>query len=146
MFATRPAFVARTLVRRAAAPAASHAPAASASAFAARLKKSTNITGLDVNPAPLAELEARYTKTLALLTTLPEQSVYRQATTALTQQRLTIVEEARKQADAAKANPEQLESIYAEAEAKLDAGQLEQVLEQAVAEYRLAAKMIDWKA
>ncbi|SNX85811.1 uncharacterized protein MEPE_04520 [Melanopsichium pennsylvanicum] len=144
MFATRPTALIRTLVRSAATPSASLAP--SSSVFAARLKKSTNITGLEVSSSPLHELESRYTKTLSLLSTLPENSVYRQATSALTQNRLNIVEAARKEVDAVKGNAEQVEQVYEKAEQQLDAGQLEQVLEQAVAEYRLSAKMVDWKA
>lgn len=145
MLASRPVSFARSLMRFAATPSPSLAPA-SASAFAARLKKSTNITGLEVSDSPLSELEARYTKTLSLLSTLPESSVYRQATTALTQHRLNIVQSAFNQANAVKNNPEQVEAVYETAEQQLDAGQLEQVLEQAVAEYKLAAKMVDWKA
>ncbi|CDW96592.1 hypothetical protein [Sporisorium scitamineum] len=144
MFVTRPVTLSRTLTRFAATPSSSLA--SSSTAFAARLKKSTNITGLDVSTSPLAELESRFSKTLSLLTTLPESSVYRQATTALTQQRLDVVAKFSKQADAVKTNAEQLESLYRQAEEELDAGQLEQVLEQAVAEYRLAAKMVGWKA
>ncbi|SPO29515.1 uncharacterized protein UTRI_04752_B [Ustilago trichophora] len=146
MFPTRPAPIFRTLLRQyAATPSPSLAPA-SASAFAARLKKSTNITGLQVSPAPLSELESKYTQTLSLLSSFPENSVYKQATTALTQHRLSIVQAAKQQADAVKTNPEQVEAIYENAEQQLDAGQLEQVLEQAVAEFRLAAKMVDWKS
>lgn len=130
-------------MRFAATPSAS---VASGTAFAARLKKSTNITGLNVSGSPLSELESRYTKTLSLLSTLPESSVYRQATTALTQQRLDIVAKFSNDAKAIQSEPELLEALYERAEQELDAGQLEQVLEQAVAEYRLAAKMIDWKA
>ncbi|KAJ1023130.1 hypothetical protein NDA16_003283 [Ustilago loliicola] len=144
MFVSRTNLMSRSLRRLAATPAPSHAP--SSATFAARLKKSTNITGLDVSTSPLAELQSRYSKTLSLLTTFPESSVYRQATTALTQQRLDIVSKAAKEADAVKNNADQLEQVYEKAEQELDAGQLEQVLEQAVAEYRLAAKMVDWKA
>lgn len=144
MYATRPAALARALQRLAATPSASLA--SSSAPFAARLKKSTNITGLDVSPRPLAELEARLTKTLSLLTTLPDASVYRQATTALTQHRLDVVAKFNKQAHAVQGSADQLESLYEQAELELDAGQLEQVLEQATAEYRLVAKMIDWKA
>lgn len=144
MLATRPTLaLRRTLARFAATPAPS---VASTSTFAARLKKSTNITGLDVSTSPLTELESRYQKTLSLLTTLPETSVYRQATAALTQQRLEIVSKYVGDANAVQSQPEQVERIYESAEAELDAGQLEQVLEQAQAEYRLAAKMVDWKA
>lgn len=74
MFASRPIAFSRTLLRFAASPAASHSP--SSGAFAARLKKSTNITGIEVSSSPLSELEARYTKTLSLLTTLPENSLH----------------------------------------------------------------------
>lgn len=146
MFASRPIAFTRTPLRFAASPSASLSPASASGAFAARLKKSTNIAGLEISSSPLAELEARYTKTLSLLTTLPETSVYRQATTALTQQRLDIVARAKKQADAVKGNAEQVEAVYQKVEQQLDAGQLEQVLQQAVAEYRLSAKMQDWKA
>lgn len=145
MQATRPTLaLSRTLARFAATPSPSLA--STPAAFAARLKKSTNITGLDVSSSPLNELESRYQKTLSLLTTFPETSVYRQATTALTQQRLEIVSKFVGEAQAVKTQPEQVEEIYEQAERQLDAGQLEQVLEQAVAEYRLAAKMVDWKA
>lgn len=118
----------------------------SAAGAAARLKKSTNITGLPVSASPLEELEHRYTQTLSVLKSLPESSVYRQATTALTNHRLDIVANAKKQTEHANASPEQLEDIYHQTEQQLDAGQLEQVLEQAQAEFRLAAKMVDWKA
>lgn len=145
MLATRPTLaLSRTLVRLAATPAPSLA--SSSTPFAARLKKSTNITGLDVSTSPLSELESRYQKTLSLLTTLPETSVYRQATAALTQQRLDIVTKYAAEVNAVKSQPEQVEGIYEQAETELDAGQLEQALEQAQAEYRLAAKMVDWKA
>ena len=72
--------------------------------------------------------------------------VYRQATMALTQHRLDVVLGAKNEADKVRTQPEQLEKIYEQAEAQIDAGQLEQVLEQAQAEYKLAAKMVDWKA
>lgn len=71
--------------------------------------------------------------------------MYRQATEALTKQRLSIVSHAAKEASAL-SSAEQKEELYEKTEAQLDAGQLEQVLEQAVAEYSLAAKMVDWKA
>ncbi|KAJ1025031.1 hypothetical protein NDA18_004317 [Ustilago nuda] len=144
MFSSRTNLMTRSLRRLAATPSPSHAP--SSASFVARLKKSTNITGLDVSTCPLAELESRYSKTLSLLATLPECSVYRQATSALTQQRLDMVSKAAEEAEAVKNNAEQLEQVYENAEKQLDAGQLEQLLEQAVAEYRLAAKMVDWKA
>ena len=135
----------RSSLRFAASPSSSHASPASA-VFAARLKKSTNITGIPVSPAPLSELQDKYTKTLAVLASLPPSSVYRQATTALTQQRLDIVSKAKSQADAVKSDAARVEKVYKQAENELDAGQLEQVIEQAQAELSLAAKMNDWKA
>ncbi|GAC74866.1 NADH:ubiquinone oxidoreductase, NDUFA5/B13 subunit [Moesziomyces antarcticus T-34] len=142
MHATRTALIARTLMRHAS-PSASHAPPAP---FAARLKKSTNITGVEVAKSPLEQLESRYTQTLHVLKSMPEASVYRQATMALTQHRLDVVLGAKNEADKVRTQPEQLEKIYEQAEVQIDAGQLEQVLEQAQAEYKLAAKMVDWKA
>lgn len=62
---------------------------------------------------------------------MPQSAVYRQATEALTQQRLSIVEAT-----------ENLATI----EQQLAAGQLEEVIEQAEDEEKLAKKMLDWRA
>lgn len=114
--------------------------------FAPRLKKSTNITGIAVHPTPLSALESKYTKTLSLLSDMPDASVYKQATTALTQQKLGIVRAGLKQAEGKQADPAQIEAVIENVEMKLDGGQLEQVLEQANAEFVLAAKMGEWRA
>ncbi|PWY96970.1 hypothetical protein BCV70DRAFT_213914 [Testicularia cyperi] len=136
--------MAMSAARRAATPSGAFAPAAVT--FAARLKKSTNITGLEVSPYPLEELKEKFSKTLSLLQTLPDSSVYKQATSALTQHKLSTVEKAIQQTKGVENNAEKLESVYQQTELDLDAGQLEQVLQQASAEYHLVAKMIDWKA
>lgn len=72
-----------------------------------------------------------YKNTLSVLSQMPQSAVYRQATEALTQQRLSIVEAT-----------ENLATI----EQQLAAGQLEEVIEQAEDEEKLAKKMLDWRA
>ncbi|PGG97144.1 hypothetical protein AJ79_09325 [Helicocarpus griseus UAMH5409] len=52
----------------------------------------TGLTGLVTHPQPRQALLVTYTKTLERLKQIPESSVYRQATEALTQHRLKIVE------------------------------------------------------
>ncbi|RMZ86065.1 hypothetical protein DV737_g8, partial [Chaetothyriales sp. CBS 132003] len=53
----------------------------------------TGLTGLTTHPAPRTALLYNYHTTLSKLAQLPASSVYRQATEALTKQRLKIVEE-----------------------------------------------------
>lgn len=65
------------------------------------------------------------------MTRIPSTAVYRQATEALTQQRLNIVE-----------STENIEEI----EAKIDVGQIEEVIMQAEEELKLVAKIEEWKA
>lgn len=52
----------------------------------------TGLTGLLTHPAPRSTLLFLYTQTLEKLKTLPEHSVYRQSTEALTKHRYSIVE------------------------------------------------------
>ncbi|KAI9804490.1 MAG: hypothetical protein M1825_001389 [Sarcosagium campestre] len=52
----------------------------------------TGLTGLVTHPAPRPTLEFLYSRTLDALSRLPESSVYRQSTEALTKQRLALVE------------------------------------------------------
>jgi len=96
------------------------------------LKASTGIFGLAVHPDPLPALQKTYTSTLSLLNTIPSTSVYRQGVEALTRHKLKVVEEAK--------------GDVASVEAKLDEGQIEQVLEAAESELGLVSKMIEWKA
>jgi NADH dehydrogenase (ubiquinone) 1 alpha subcomplex subunit 5 len=52
----------------------------------------TGLTGLLTHPAPRSTLLYLYSNTLSKLQRMPESSVYRRATEALTKQRLAIVE------------------------------------------------------
>ncbi|KAI9736055.1 MAG: hypothetical protein M1818_006231 [Claussenomyces sp. TS43310] len=54
----------------------------------------TGLTGLLTHPAPRSTLIYLYSSTLDKLAALPEESIYRQSTAALTQRRLAIVEAA----------------------------------------------------
>ncbi|KAI9228137.1 MAG: ETC complex I subunit conserved region-domain-containing protein [Piptocephalis tieghemiana] len=94
-------------------------------------KASTGITGLAVHPNPRAHLVSVYKDTLKSLERLPSHSVYRQATEALTSQRLGVVE-----------STEDISKI----EATLGAGQIEEVIVQAEDEAKLVPEMEKWKA
>lgn len=131
--------------------ASSTSTIASASAGASslmRAKATTEMTGLPVHPAPLQALEETYTKTLSLLDSLPSESVYRQATLALTQSRLDAVKRVQQEHQAAmtSGDKDQVESIISELERMIDAGQIEEVLIQAKDEIKLSAKMLEWKS
>lgn len=67
-----------------------------------------------------------------MLSHLPQDSVYRQATEALLNQRLKLIDQAK--------------GDVAAFEKALDAGMVEQVIEVAEDELGLAGKMIEWKA
>lgn len=94
-------------------------------------KVSTGITGLSVHADPLPTLTQTYKSTLSLLSQLPAESVYRQATEAILKQRAAVIEKANGDVEAV--------------ERELDAGQIEQVLQVAKDEQALAAKMLEWK-
>ena len=96
------------------------------------LGRSTGITGLAVHPDPLPELAKTYESTLSVLSTIPQTSVYRQGTEALTRQKLNIVQAANGDVVAA--------------EKRLNEGQIEESLDIASDELQLARKMVEWKA
>ena len=96
------------------------------------LKQSTGITGLPVHPNPLPELTKAYENTLSVLASIPTTSVYRQGVEALTRHKLNIVQ---------KANGD-----VATVERDLNEGQIEQALDIANDEFKLATKMLEWKA
>ncbi|CAO1618421.1 unnamed protein product [Sympodiomycopsis kandeliae] len=140
----------RTLVRRAAdstvqvgrgAAKTSSAPETIASI---RTRYSTNIAGINVHPTPLTSLSKIYTSTLSILDTLPADSVYKQATAAITSSRLEILEAIIKEE---KSNARQIdnEDAIANFEEKIDQGLVEEVINQAEHEMKLATKMLDWK-
>ena len=96
------------------------------------LKRTTGITGLAVHPDPLPELTQIYKSTLSALNSIPPSSVYRQGVEALTVRKLTIVQRANGNVSAA--------------EKELNEGQIEQSLDIASDELKLAAKMVEWRA
>lgn len=95
-------------------------------------KPSTGITGLKVHRDPVPELKKTYEATLQALSAIPQSSVYRQGTEALTLHKLKVLE---------KAN-----GNVAVIEKELDEGQIEESLDIAQDELSLAQKMLQWKA
>lgn len=93
---------------------------------------STGITGLAVHPTPLPHLLQTYKSTSSIISQLPAESVYRQATEAIISHRTGVIQRA--------------ENNVAAVEKELDEGMIEQVIEKAEDELKLAAKMLEWKA
>ena len=107
-----------------------------------RTKASTGITGQAIHVNPLHRLRAVYSATLTALTDMPESAVYRQATAALTSNRLKAVE-----AIVADHNGDEMSEQAIEAvEAKLDQGVAETLVQIAEDELALAKKMVEWRA
>lgn len=140
---------AASLTRRAASSALQvgrGAPTTSASAGSAiRTRLSTDITGVDVHPAPFTALKQTYSSTLSALSALPEESVYRNATTAVTKARMAMVEDIVAKGANQGSNADGNEEAIAAFEEQVDQGLIEEVLQQAKHELALAAKMVDWK-
>jgi NADH dehydrogenase (ubiquinone) 1 alpha subcomplex subunit 5 len=88
------------------------------------------VFGLAVHPNPRPHLIKTYGETLKALTRIPPTAIYRQATEAITQKRLKIVEST--------TNIQEIEN-------KIDAGQIEEVIWQAEDELKLVGKMEEWK-
>ncbi|KAI8047953.1 ETC complex I subunit conserved region-domain-containing protein [Gilbertella persicaria] len=99
--------------------------------FQAATKISTGLAGIPVHANPRPHLIQTYNNTLEALSRLPTTAVYRQATEAFTQQRLSIVE-----------STEDIQEI----ESKINVGQIEEVIMQAEDELKMVAKMEEWKA
>jgi len=108
-----------------------------------RTKRTTNMAGLEIHPDPLPELESLYTKTLGVLEALPSSAVFRQSSEAVTQQRLSIVRAA--MTENSRRNAYASEAAIDDVVKELDAGLIEEILDQAHDEFHLATKMIDWK-
>lgn len=96
------------------------------------LKRSTGITGLAVHPNPLPDLVQTYETTLRVLSSIPSTSLYRQSVEALTKHKLSIVKGA--------------DGDTSAAENQLDEGQIEESLDIAKDELKLAENMLEWKA
>jgi ETC complex I subunit conserved region len=83
---------------------------------------------------PIPALTQTYRSTLALLQKdVPESSVYRQSVEALTQHRLSILENAK-------------EDDVLKVEKEIGQGQIEELIGAAEREFYLVEKMIEWKA
>ncbi|XP_066936181.1 NADH dehydrogenase [ubiquinone] 1 alpha subcomplex subunit 5-like [Clytia hemisphaerica] len=93
-------------------------------------KKATQLVGLAVAKAPRKTLTEIYSKTLGVLSTLPESSVYRQQVEHITNQRLELV---KKTEDVMK-----LEKL-------INCGQIEEVMVQASDELQLVEQMAQWQ-
>ncbi|KIK28504.1 hypothetical protein PISMIDRAFT_91364 [Pisolithus microcarpus 441] len=96
------------------------------------VKKTTGITGLAVHSNPLPELVRTYESTLSTLSTIPQTSVYRQSVEALTKHKLDIVKSAN--------------GDIGTVERQLDEGQIEESLDIAKDELKVAENMLEWKA
>ncbi|KAG2366586.1 NADH2 dehydrogenase, partial [Suillus spraguei] len=95
-------------------------------------KKTTGIVGLAVHQNPLPELFNTYNSTLSVLASIPSGSVYRQGAEALTKHKLNIVQGAN--------------GDISIVEKQLDEGQIEESLDIAKDELKLAENMLVWKA
>ncbi|KAG9294528.1 hypothetical protein G9A89_008639 [Geosiphon pyriformis] len=93
-------------------------------------KTTTGLYGLPVHSNPRPHLIKTYNETLKILSELPSTAVYRQATEALTQHRLSVVE--------ATENVEEIEKNIA-------AGQIEEIIWQAEDEKKLSEKIKEWR-
>ncbi|ORZ31875.1 ETC complex I subunit conserved region-domain-containing protein [Catenaria anguillulae PL171] len=94
-------------------------------------KAHTGFTGLVPHPNPRTALTELYESTLTKLNQLPADFPYRTATTALTKQRLELV---------------QAESDVNQLETKIGEGPIEWVIKQAEAENSLVDNMAKWKS
>ncbi|KAI9143293.1 ETC complex I subunit conserved region-domain-containing protein [Paraphysoderma sedebokerense] len=97
----------------------------------AAVKKTTGLTGIAPHPSPRTALISIYKETLENLSKLPSSSIYRQATAALTQQRLNIVEKTE--------SVDQIENA-------VDQGPIEMLVKQAEKERDLVQAVKEWKS
>lgn len=94
------------------------------------IKKCTNLTGLAVARNSHRSLTVLYNKILRALENIPETSVYRQHMSKVVQERLTQVNS---------------EPDVPTLEAKINSGQVEELILEAEKELMLARKIITWK-
>ncbi|KIY43725.1 hypothetical protein FISHEDRAFT_52910 [Fistulina hepatica ATCC 64428] len=97
------------------------------------LKTTTRITGLAVHPDPVPALTKTYEATLAYVReNIPSTAVYRQGVEAFTLHKLSVVQAAH--------------GDIAAIEKALNEGQIEESIDIATDELRLAHRMVEWKA
>ncbi|GAA5848693.1 hypothetical protein JCM5353_000251 [Sporobolomyces roseus] len=113
------------------------APSTSAPAASLRTKITTGIAGYPVHPEPISALTETYNGTLTLLQQIPASAVYRQSVESITKERLEAVTSLGGQG-----SEQEIEQV----EARIGAGLIEEVIEQARGELQLAGKMVEWKA
>lgn len=93
-------------------------------------KKATQIVGLAVAKTPRETLIDLYSKTLSVLGTMPQTSLYRQQAEEITKERLGTVQKE--------------ENVF-KIEKQINCGQIEEVIVQANDELSLAEKVNEWK-
>lgn len=93
-------------------------------------KKATQLVGLAVAKAPRSSLKEVYSKTLGVLSALPNSSIYRQQAEYITKQRMELVNKT--------------EDVV-ELEKLIDCGQIEEVIVQANDELQLAEQISSWQ-
>ncbi|KAJ2708846.1 hypothetical protein H4R19_004546 [Coemansia spiralis] len=95
-------------------------------------KVTTGIVGVPVNPAARARLLELYSTTLAeVKAKIPAAAVYRQSVESVTAHRQSIVE--------SNDDPAAIERL-------INAGQIEELVEQAEDELRLVSRMAEWRS
>ncbi|XP_063302886.1 NADH dehydrogenase [ubiquinone] 1 alpha subcomplex subunit 5 [Pelobates fuscus] len=94
------------------------------------LKKTTGLVGLAVSQNPHERLRILYSKILTVLQTIPQDAAYRKYTEQIVNDRVNAI---------------QTEKDVQKLEAKINCGQIEEVLVQAENELSLARKMTEWK-
>lgn len=102
----------------------------------------SGITGLAIHPTPFQALRETYGSTLSQLQAMPPSAIYRQATEAVTNQRLSLID-----ACEAKATASNGEAVIAEFENEIEEAHcIEEVIDAAETELELVKKMSEWKA
>jgi NADH dehydrogenase (ubiquinone) 1 alpha subcomplex subunit 5 len=104
-------------------------------------KTSTGLFGLPIHSRPLPHLLSVYSSTLSDLAALPSTAVYRQATEAITKQRIDVIKRA-----SGEQGEEGGEAAVEKVEAELGLGVIEEVINIAEDERKLVAKVGEWKS
>ena len=94
------------------------------------IKRSTQIVGLAVIPNAREVLCSLYNKTLSVLAEMPEKCTYRVNTERIVKERLKIAS---------------AETEDSKIEARINQGQIEELVDQAKRECSLSEKMLNWE-
>lgn len=112
------------------------APSTALATPPARVRLTTNLTGLAVHPAPFSHLTEIYSATLSLLSQMPPSAVYRQSVESITKERMSVIE---------LLGGKGAETDIEKVEEKIGAGLIEEVVVMAQTELALAEKMMEWQ-